>query len=69
MECKDQSLYINNIKINLVEAFGLLPSSQVALQNLFKKKNPYDMLFKQIKYERLKLYDKNDYIPQITRTE
>ena len=69
VECKDQSLYINNIKINLVEAFGLLPSSQVALQNLFKKKNPYDMLFKQIKYERLKLYDKNDYIPQITRTE
>lgn len=69
VEYKNQSLFIKNTKIDLVEAFGLNPNSHVALQNLLKNKNPYDLLFKQIKYERLKLYDKDDYTSQIIKIE
>jgi hypothetical protein len=53
----------------LVEAFGLNPLSEEALTKSFKRKNPYDLLFKQINYEKLKLYDKDDYTPQIKRNE
>jgi hypothetical protein len=69
IQYKDQGLYINDIRIDLVEAFGLNPLSEEALTKSFKRKNPYDLLFKQINYEKLKLYDKDDYTPQIKRNE
>jgi hypothetical protein len=63
IEFRDNSLYINEVKLELSEAFGLNLESEKQLQILLKKKNPYNELFKPIHYEKLKLYDRNEYSP------
>jgi hypothetical protein len=69
IEFRDNSLYINEVKLELSEAFGLNLESEKQLQILLKKKNPYNELFKPIHYEKLKLYDRNEYSPVIYSEE
>jgi len=42
IEFRDNSLYINEVKLELSEAFGLNLESEKQLQILLKKKNPYN---------------------------
>jgi DNA invertase Pin-like site-specific DNA recombinase len=69
IEFRGDGLYINDIKLEIDEAFGLKLQSEENLKILLKNKNPYNLLFKPIHYEKLKLYDKSDYSPLVNSLE
>jgi DNA invertase Pin-like site-specific DNA recombinase len=60
VEYRDNQLYVNDVELEIGEAFKLKSTTKDKLVQQIKNKNPYDFLFKEVEYIKLSFYKKGD---------